>query len=178
MEENWQPIEGYEGFYEVSDWGRIRRLAGSPHCSHTRLVKPWKSGQGYLAVTLSKNDVDTKYHVAHLVLGVFLGKRSLGKKLDDWQVNHKDGDKCNNSFLNLEYLTHRENKAHAKVHGFTPRGEKNHAAKLTEVQVIAIRKVPGMKRASLSQQYGVSLGAIDLIRAGKTWKHVVDSVVQ
>ena len=102
MKELWQPVEGYEGLYEVSDQGRVRSKAKG------RILRPSSSGPGYSAVVLSKHGkVKTRY-IHHLVAFAFIGKRP-----DGMDINHKDCDKENNAVSNLEYISHGENQRHA-----------------------------------------------------------------
>ena len=48
--EKWVDIKGYEGLYQVSDLGRVKRVAGSPHCRVDRILKPASQKTGYLFV--------------------------------------------------------------------------------------------------------------------------------
>lgn len=119
MEEVWKPIPGYEGFYEVSDFGNIRRnetiTEENSRYGKTRLVmhkarvlKPGKTKRGYLLVVLCRDD-GRKSHVVHrLVASAFC------KKVDGCEVvNHIDGNKTNNRAENLEWCTQKDNVHHA-----------------------------------------------------------------
>ena len=117
MKELWQPIEGYEGLYEVSDQGKVRSLDRVLKSKRTwgevdlrlkgKILKQGKASHSYLTVNLwSKNKGRT--HCIHvLVANAFIGD-STG--LD---VNHLDGDKANNARSNLEICTRSENMKHA-----------------------------------------------------------------
>ena len=102
MNELWQPIEGYEGLYEVSDQGQVRSKAKG------RILRPRASGPGYSAVSLSKHGKVKNRYIHHLVAFAFIGKRP-----DGMDINHKDCDKENNAVSNLEYISHGENQRHA-----------------------------------------------------------------
>jgi len=165
--EAWRAIRGYEGLYEVSSQGHVRRVGG-------RVLKPKATGNlrlKYLAVSLCKHNVATTRHIAHLVAAAFLGPRRLGRRRDDWQVNHIDGDKTNNTETNLEYVTHAANKRHAAAIGLMASGVRNGSAKLAVDQVTAIR-ASSDSAASLARQYGVAPDLIYQIRRRNIWKHV------
>lgn len=114
--EQWLPIAGYEGIYEVSSFGRVRSLdrkdaIGRPR--HGRFLSPGMSN-GYLFVQLSKDKGHQVFRVHSLVAAAFLGERPKG-----YTVNHIDGAKTNNRFENLEYLTMGDNVRHWwKLQGF------------------------------------------------------------
>ena len=102
MQEIWKDIEGFEGLYQVSTWGNIRGARG--------ILKPYKNNKGYLKVGLFKNGKDHKKRVNRLVALAF-----IPNPYNLPQVNHKDGNKENNSFTNLEWVTDEENKEHQKM---------------------------------------------------------------
>lgn len=122
-------IKGYEGFYDIDSNGLVYGVE--------RFVKKWDgnkkidraikkqsiSKNGYARVNLSKNGVNTKYLVHRLVAKTF-----IDNPFNKPQVNHKDGNKLNNSIENLEWVTQSENIIHAikklnKKIGFKNKGE-------------------------------------------------------
>lgn len=107
MLEIWRDIDGYEGKYQVSTWGRVRGTSG--------ILKPYENHKGYLKVGLQKNGKSNKHRVHRLVAEAFLENP---KKLP--MVNHIDGNKQNNSVTNLEWTTDEENKKKAfmLMHGY------------------------------------------------------------
>ena len=98
--ETWKTIEGFEN-YEVSTWGNIRGKYG--------VLKPYKNKKGYLKVGLYKDGKNNKKRVNRLVAQAFIPNPHCLP-----QVNHKDGNKLNNSYTNLEWVTNEENCYHAK----------------------------------------------------------------
>jgi hypothetical protein len=165
--EQWRPVIGYEGLYEVSDLGRIRRAApdtlGRRSTHPGRVLTPIKSP--YLQVTLSKGSRRTRRtEVVHrLVAAAFLGPRVAGQ-----QINHRDGDKHNPRADNLEYVTNLENAQHAARVGLYQRGEDKPNAKLSREAVEEIR-TSTESGAALARRFGVTRGAIYHVRKARNW---------
>lgn len=115
MEKLWHPIDGYEGFYEISNYGDIRRVeyfdnaSYAHHGANLRVpMKTYITQHGYERIKLSKNGIE-KHHVIHrLVAKAFIDNPKKHKT-----VNHKDLNKLNNSADNLEWCTQKENVRHA-----------------------------------------------------------------
>lgn len=117
MEENWRPVVGYEGKYEVSNAGVIRSVDMILGCKnggkrfHKGRVKPQRANnRGYLYVTLCSDGKSVRKLVHRLVAEAFVSN-SLAKE----QVNHIDGNQKNNNADNLEWVTDNENKAHSSI---------------------------------------------------------------
>ena len=96
MIEEWRDVLGYEGLYEVSDQGRVRR--------NGKILKPGKNNWGYLQVFLSKNEILKTSKIHRLVASAFIpNPQNLP------EINHKDENKTNNCLDNLEWCTHDYN---------------------------------------------------------------------
>lgn len=108
MEEIWKDVAGWEGIYQVSSFGRIRRLTtrGGRPLPEPRILKEKCDGNGYLMVCLS-NKVHKYVHVHHLVAVAFISNPSNLPC-----INHKDENKKNNRVENLEWCTHQYNNVY------------------------------------------------------------------
>ena len=102
--EKWIPLEGYEGLYEVSDYGKIRSLNYYKQGRVCVLRCTAKNGK-YLKVTLHKAGHAKTYRIHRLVAAAFLPKPSKERN----QVNHINGNKTDNRASNLEWCTSMEN---------------------------------------------------------------------
>lgn len=124
----WKPIKGYEGLYEVSNDGRVRRLRfinGSHNFEKIKECKQTLNSWGYITVNLSKNGKSNTKRVHRLVAEAFLGESNL-------QIDHIDGNKLNNRLDNLEYVTPKEN---------TNRAWKKGLAKYTDERKEKLRRI-------------------------------------
>ena len=93
-------IVGFER-YKVTEDGRV-------FASHiSRFLQPYDNGLGYLAVKLSDGKRRHHKYIHRLVAEAYIGS------VDSLDINHKDGDKSNNSVSNLEIVSHKENLQHA-----------------------------------------------------------------
>lgn len=116
--ENWKPVVGYEGYYEVSDLGRVRSVDGirksgirfNDHIMHKgRILKQNLKKSGYYTVDLSKDNVIKTISVHRIVAMAFLPK-PVGCDV----VNHINCNKKDNRVCNLEWCTAEYNRKHAK----------------------------------------------------------------
>jgi NUMOD4 motif-containing protein/HNH endonuclease len=167
----WRSIEGYEGVYEVSDDGDVRRVAAGRGAVAGKLLKPRVRAKGYLRVILHYGPQISEHSVHRLVASAFLQPPLPGQT----QVNHRDGNTGNNAVTNLEWATGIENVRHAfTVLGRTGhQGEANGRARLTNQQVRAIRELQGSASASeVGRQYGVSNVLIGMIWRRQVWRHL------
>lgn len=102
--EEWKPVVGYEDFYEVSDWGRVKSL-NYRNTGKEGIMKPSPDGDGYLHVDLSKNGEKEKFLVHILVMRAFIGKCPDGHEID-----HYDWNPSNNRLENLSYQPKEVNR--------------------------------------------------------------------
>lgn len=107
MEEIWKDIEGYEGFYQVSNMGRVRsieRRLNDGRIYGGRILEQKQVRNGYMQVHVSKDNKGKYLSVHRLVARAFVSGFVEGA-----DVNHKDEDKTNNRADNLEWCSHSYN---------------------------------------------------------------------
>ena len=106
MEEVWKDIPGYEGRYFASNFGRIK----SRNIQHKQdyILSQINGRGGYLIINIIENGKHVQHSVHQLVASAFIPNPE-----NKPQVNHIDGDKKNNRVDNLEWVTAKENVAHA-----------------------------------------------------------------
>jgi hypothetical protein len=125
VDEQWLPVLGYEGLYEVSSAGQIRSLdrpgkRGQVRRSRILALHP-NPGSGYLEAGLSVDGRTRTRRVHQLVAAAFIGPRPPGR-----EVRHLDGDKLNNQAGNLAYSSHSENCLDKGRHGTDYNASKTH----------------------------------------------------
>lgn len=109
-------VKGYEGLYQVSNFGRIKSL----HKIRNRgdnadgIMKTYLIHGNYIAIKLKKNKESKAYLIHRLVAISFIPNPE-----DKRTVNHIDGNKLNNHVNNLEWNTHSENLHHAYNNGLS-----------------------------------------------------------
>lgn len=106
--ETWKTVKNYEGLYEVSNHGNVRRLKSLNSCGkriRARILKPGATTQKYFTVALANGKNISRY-VHHLVAEAFLNHTPQGHKA---VIDHIDGDRQNNNLLNLRIISNREN---------------------------------------------------------------------
>ena len=177
MSEVWKDIPDFEGFYQVSNVGRVRSVDrvvtdkdGIMRKHKGRVLKVHLNTSGYEQVGLYNGNRYVK-SVHRLVLETF--KPHVNMK--DLEVNHMDGDKLNNHLTNLEWVTGRDNILHAYDIGLTDnRGERSPHAKLSKADVLEIlqRLDTGELHRDIGLDYGVGQSCITKINIGLTWKSV------
>ena len=103
MEEIWKDVEEYEGLYQVSNLGNVKSL-NYKKSGKSKLLKPSTDKQGYKHVFLCMNGCQKQYSIHRLVAKAFCEGYFEGAV-----VNHKDENKQNNIWTNLEWCTHQYN---------------------------------------------------------------------
>ena len=120
-EEIWKDIEGYEGYYQISNTGRVKSLERDIFSATTgekinhryeHIKAPVNNTDGYPSIKLCVNGVNKTIAIHRLVAQAFVPNPD-GKL----EVNHIDMDRTNNNSDNLEWVSHEENVAHSVKYG-------------------------------------------------------------
>lgn len=164
-QEEWRPVVGYEGRYEVSSLGHVRSLGVRGKVLGTDPVKG-----GYLRVSLSRDSHGRKYLVHCLVAAAFIGLCP-----DGYEVNHKDRKAANNRADNLEYLTPTQNVHHSFASGERRPacGERHGNARLSDAEATAIRAAyaaGGVTRKAIARAHGISTTMVGRLLNGRTYR--------
>lgn len=170
--EVWLPVRGYEGLYEASNRGQIRRLRQVHGMTRAigRIVKPVVGENGYARVSLSKEGFTTNHAVHRLVLTAFCGPPPF----EGAHAAHNDGNAGFNALTNLRWASPTENQRDVDRHGNRTRGSEVHGAKLGEADIPFIRSriSSGEKYPTIARDFGVSVSTISLIKLARIWNHV------
>jgi hypothetical protein len=117
--EQWRPVVGYEGLYEVSDHGRVRSLdrhfdrRGHPVRVWGRVMRlSWSNRGGYPTVGLCRDGKQRTWNVHRLVMEAFVGPMPAGM-----EIRHIDGNPANACLVNLQYGSSSDNKWDQVRHG-------------------------------------------------------------
>ena len=152
MTERWEDVTGYQGLYQVSDLGNVRRIKGY-RCRNTHILKYGLTNKGYQHVNLWKRNKARTYTIHGLVLKAFVGPRP-----HEHQCRHLDGNKINNKIENLRCGTNSENQLDRAIHGTSNRGEQSVQSKLTDKDVLTIKYLinQNVKQPSIAKKFNIS----------------------
>ena len=166
MKEIWKDIDGFNGFYQVSNLGEVRSRNGVRSLSFTK--------DGYVKVRLNCEGKDKTSRVHRLVAEAFIDNPNGYDT-----VNHIDGDKTNNKVSNLEWTDRSGQMNHAYRLGLKSsiEGTDNSQSKLSEDDVREIRRTyvrqsKEFGTVALAKKYGVTNRVIGLIANGKSYRNV------
>ena len=174
--EEWRPVPGWEGFYSVSNHGRVRseeRVVPHRHTGTTtvreRILRPSRLKSGHLSVGLwaGRARRHSRQLVHRLVMSVFDSPCP-----DGLECCHDDGDPTNNRLSNLRWDTRRNNCQDTIRHDRTTRGERASNAKLCAADVLKIRHHcdgGDLTHAALASRFGVSRRHVTRISQRKRW---------
>lgn len=151
-------IKGFEGFYAITDEGHLLSLyrewrdsTGRLRCMGSRVLAKNPDKRGYIGVTLSAYDRETRYTAIHVLVAEAFCYPYGGEV-----VNHLDGNRENNRSGNLEWCTHHANVVHGAL-------RKQHVY-LTGSQIMEVQRLFNtMPTSLLAEKFGVHKTTIDRI---------------
>lgn len=159
--EVWREVVGYERVYQVSNFGRVRRVKTG------KILKPGTNKQGIRNVCLCYQSKPKSHMVHRLVALAFLGKPPTDRHV----VAHNDGNPSNNRLSNLRWATPSENSFDQVLHGTQKGKHYGRKAGLTDEQVIAIR-LDHRTQAEVAKDFGIGPATVGQIRRRETYKHI------
>lgn len=166
VDEIWLDIDGYEGVYQISTNGRVRRFWRNTSLGY-KILKQWTNKKtGYQRIDLCINCCKNVRTIHQLVLETFVGPRKC-----KMEGRHLDGNKQNNQLHNLRWGTKSENQRDRVIHGTTNRGKGN--TKLTHTQILDIRQLLTLSiysHKAIAAMFGVCRSTITDINTGRNWK--------
>lgn len=153
-EERFLPVTNFEGRFWISDHGRVLSVNG--RYAGVNFLKPHLDSLGYYNTQLRKKPQNRKCRVHQLVGEHFCEMIYVPGHKMVW--NHKDGNKLNNHYTNVEFVTNARNIQHAVETGlFNIKGEKHPHSKLTEDDVRLIRALylTGQTHQHIADKFGI-----------------------
>lgn len=164
MQEEWRPIAGYEGYYEVSNLGRVRSIDRKDARGHNWNGKILKQGHtkkdGYLQVRLTKNGKHRSFRVHRLVATAFVPNPN-----NLTEVSHLDESRDNNAAYNLVWADHISNCAMPKFRERRSNASKN--GKNNKARAVICDGVEYECIKDCAQQYDVPVGSMNQWLVGR-----------
>jgi hypothetical protein len=173
-----KPIKGYEGIYEVDEFGNVyslertflrkTKLRNGIECMQKIKIKQkiltnYKAKNGYEVVNLSGISKNKQKYVHFLVAQAFIGERP-----NRYTINHKDGIKTNNHVTNLEYVTYAENNQHAIDMGLNNHNISDYTIKIPVKQICPkTNKVIAVFESSLAAEKALKTRHVSCAAKGK-----------
>lgn len=157
MKEEWRDVVGYEGLYEVSNLGRLKRKKRTvinrcaTYVINDRILKPYLDHYGYVVTSL-KNEDGYKYKKMHRLIAEAFIPNNLNKPF----INHKNGVKNDNRLDNIEWVTLQENMKHAAEIGLIETKNVN-LITIERIDDYLIRK---MSMLEICKKYNISRDAL------------------
>lgn len=167
--------------YGISKCGEVVRLPHerfhninkTTYYSKLKILKPsTNNSKGYERINIKYLDNTKKVEAVHRLVATVWVPNPYNKL----QVNHIDGNKLNNSYLNLEWVTNEENAQHAATLIRTTFNKRYRKSKLSELDVIniatKIKEESNLSIKILAKEYGVSPTTITELKSGRSWRHL------
>lgn len=164
LSEFWRPVNEYNGYYEVSNFGRVRSVARTIEGRWGKTVRQGcllmlnRANSKYVKVALCKDGVVSQMQVHRLVLDNFVGSAPEG-----FECDHIDYDITNNVLTNLRWLSRTDNqnrRRHIKLN-------------LALAKDIVKRYMLGKKKSELAKEFNISSHHVYKVVSGKRWKEAI-----
>lgn len=174
--ENWRDVEGFEGFYQVSDQGRVKSLSrrvemggkflGRKYTVKEKILRPAWDGN-YYHVVLSRSGREWTLLVHRLVLESFVGSQPTGM-----EGCHDDGNTRNNTLINLRWDTPAHNQQDRTKHGTSLRGRRGNSWRLRKAapEIKRMYAEGAVSQRRLAEMFGTTMVTVSSIVNGRTWK--------
>jgi hypothetical protein len=173
-------IPGLPGYGVDRDGGVWTRRLRGPARGRTEASLPWKrlvtrrDHGGYMRAVAWYGAIPRLILVHRAVLGAFVGPCPVGM-----EARHLNGEGADNRLINLTWGTKKENASDRKSHGGYSRGTECPSARLTEDQVLSIRRRYAAGESTMlgmAREYGVAHATVAKVVHRKTWLHLRDQV--
>jgi hypothetical protein len=166
----WKEIPGYEGLYEVSNTGFVRRA------DTKRMMSRWTcTTRGYWKTRLSNNGTAKGWDIHTLVLLAFVGPRPEGH-----ECRHLDGDRTNANLNNLQWGTAKENQNDRHRHGTHNLGENSARVKYTEERIRSAIEYynTGVSALAVDRKFNFPKCFFSAVVTGSRWPHLQQLIVK
>lgn len=166
-----KPIKNFEGLYEITDRGEVITLIRHPYVKKEHISKGYKNKKGYLVFDFRRRGGKV-VPVHRLVAQAFIPNPNNLP-----QVNHKDGNKCNNCVENLEWCDNSYNQLHAFANNLNKGNFEHHNSKLKYEDVIYIKNnyrkgILGYGVHSLAKKFNLCDSSIKQILNGSSYRNI------
>lgn len=167
--EQWKDVAGFEGYYAVSNLGRVRRIDDHPK-SKKGVLAATANRFRYLTVHLSADGKKKRCKLHILVMLAFASPRPTGM-----QVAHNDGNRSNNCLSNLRWDTPKGNTADKHRHGTHQSGERHgmHILREPDIHEIDQLRDGGETFVGIAKRFGLANSSVARRAYCRiAWKHV------
>lgn len=173
MENEFTPIKGMEGRYEISRNGIVRSVFSCWLFPDGKIMSASIGSAGYFRISMMAGRGHRRTCSLHRLIATAFIPNPENKP----QVNHINGIKTDNRIENLEWVTNRENIVHAYATGLAKPlyGEDAGTKKITNNQAIEILNMVG-PNIEIAERYGIDQSTVGFIKSGWAWGEITGKV--